>query len=160
MSLVEIKVPDIGDFDSVPVIELFVKVGDSINVDDAICTLESDKATMDVPSSAAGVVREVLVNVGDKVGEGSGALMGSSQRLPRRRPRQRRPPRLLRPLPLPRWRPRSQRPPPRTAEAPMSSTTWSCSVPAPAATRRPSAPRTWVSRPRSSSATPASVACA
>ncbi|THF65805.1 dihydrolipoyl dehydrogenase [Pseudothauera nasutitermitis] len=71
MSLVEIKVPDIGDFDSVPIIELFVKAGDSINVDDAICTLESDKATMDVPSSAAGVVKEVLVAVGDKVGEGS-----------------------------------------------------------------------------------------
>ncbi|WP_287369511.1 dihydrolipoyl dehydrogenase, partial [Thauera sp.] len=71
MSLVEVKVPDIGDFDSVPVIELFVKVGDSIKVDDAICTLESDKATMDVPSSAAGVVREVLVAVGDKVAEGA-----------------------------------------------------------------------------------------
>ncbi|MHB8787086.1 MAG: dihydrolipoyl dehydrogenase [Thauera sp.] len=71
MSLVEVKVPDIGDFDSVPVIELFVKVGDSIKVDDAICTLESDKATMDVPSSAAGVVKEVLVQVGDKVGEGA-----------------------------------------------------------------------------------------
>ncbi|CAH1745195.1 lipoamide dehydrogenase [Thauera humireducens] len=71
MSLVEVKVPDIGDFDSVPVIELFVKVGDSINVDDAICTLESDKATMDVPSSAAGVVKEVLVAVGDKVAEGA-----------------------------------------------------------------------------------------
>ena len=71
MSLVEIKVPDIGDFDSVPVIELFVKVGDSLKVDDAICTLESDKATMDVPSSAAGVVKEVLVAVGDKVAEGT-----------------------------------------------------------------------------------------
>ena len=71
MSLVEIKVPDIGDFDAVPVIELFVKVGDSINVDDAICTLESDKATMDVPSSAAGVVKEVLVAVGDKVAVGT-----------------------------------------------------------------------------------------
>ncbi|ENO74878.1 MULTISPECIES: dihydrolipoyl dehydrogenase [Thauera] len=71
MSLVEVKVPDIGDFDSVPVIELFVKVGDSIKIDDAICTLESDKATMDVPSSAAGVVKEVLVAVGDKVAEGA-----------------------------------------------------------------------------------------
>ncbi|HRP67710.1 MAG TPA: FAD-dependent oxidoreductase, partial [Thauera sp.] len=69
--VIEVKVPDIGDFDSVPVIELFVKVGDSINVDDAICTLESDKATMDVPSSAAGVVKEVLVAVGDKVAEGT-----------------------------------------------------------------------------------------
>ncbi|MBN8498522.1 dihydrolipoyl dehydrogenase [Accumulibacter sp.] len=71
MSLVEVKVPDIGDFDAVPVIELFVKVGDNIKVDDAICTLESDKATMDVPSSADGVVKEVLVKVGDKVGEGA-----------------------------------------------------------------------------------------
>ncbi len=69
--VVEVKVPDIGDFDAVPVIELFVKVGDTIKVDDAIATLESDKATMDVPSSAAGVVKEVLVSIGDKVGEGS-----------------------------------------------------------------------------------------
>ncbi len=69
--LIEVKVPDIGDFDAVPVIELFVKVGDTIKVDDAIATLESDKATMDVPSSAAGVVKEVLVAIGDKVSEGS-----------------------------------------------------------------------------------------
>ncbi len=69
--IVEVKVPDIGDFSDVPVIDLFVKTGDSINVDDAICTLESDKATMDVPSSAAGVVREVLISVGDKVSEGA-----------------------------------------------------------------------------------------
>ncbi|MBS0513783.1 MAG: E3 binding domain-containing protein, partial [Proteobacteria bacterium] len=69
--LIEVKVPDIGDFDAVPVIELFVKVGDTIAVDDAIATLESDKATMDVPSSHAGVVKEVLVNIGDKVAEGS-----------------------------------------------------------------------------------------
>ncbi|MFN3986277.1 MAG: dihydrolipoyl dehydrogenase [Rhodocyclaceae bacterium] len=71
MSLVEVKVPDIGDFDAVPIIELFVKPGDSVKVDDAICTLESDKATMDVPSPAAGVVKEVLVALGDKVGEGA-----------------------------------------------------------------------------------------
>ncbi len=69
--IVEVKVPDIGDFDAVPVIELFVKVGDTIAVDDAICTLESDKATMDVPSPAAGIVREVRVAVGDKVAEGA-----------------------------------------------------------------------------------------
>jgi pyruvate dehydrogenase E2 component (dihydrolipoamide acetyltransferase) len=69
--LVEVRVPDIGDFSEVPVIELFVKVGDTIKIDDAIATLESDKATMDVPSSAAGVVREVLVSVGDKVAEGT-----------------------------------------------------------------------------------------
>ena len=69
--LVDVKVPDIGDFSDVPVIELFVKVGDSINEEDAICTLESDKATMDVPSSASGVVKEVLVALGDTVSEGS-----------------------------------------------------------------------------------------
>ncbi|MCP5234871.1 MAG: dihydrolipoyllysine-residue acetyltransferase [Zoogloeaceae bacterium] len=69
--LVEVKVPDIGDFSDVPVIELFVKVGDNIKEEDAICTLESDKATMDVPSSASGVVTEVLVALGDTVSEGS-----------------------------------------------------------------------------------------
>ncbi|MDR2186579.1 MAG: dihydrolipoyl dehydrogenase [Azonexus sp.] len=70
MSLVEVKVPDIGDFADVPVIELFVKPGVTIQVDDAICTLESDKATMDVPSPVAGVVREVLIAPGAKVSEG------------------------------------------------------------------------------------------
>ena len=69
--LIEVKVPDIGDFDTVPVIEVFVKVGDSIKVDDAIVTLESDKATMDVPSSAAGVVKEIKVQLGSKVSQGS-----------------------------------------------------------------------------------------
>ena len=69
--IIEVKVPDIGDFDSVPVIDLFVKVGDTIKVDDAIATLESDKATMDVPSTVAGVVKEVLVQLGSKVSEGS-----------------------------------------------------------------------------------------
>ncbi|MBS1161635.1 MAG: dihydrolipoamide acetyltransferase [Proteobacteria bacterium] len=69
--IIEVKVPDIGDFESVPVIELFVKVGDTIKVDDAIVTLESDKATMDVPSTVAGVVTEVLVALGSKVGEGA-----------------------------------------------------------------------------------------
>ena len=73
--LVEVKVPDIGDFADVPVIDLFVKVGDTIKVDDAIVTLESDKATMDVPSDVAGVVKEVLVKLGDKVKEGSVVLV-------------------------------------------------------------------------------------
>ena len=67
---IEVKVPDIGDFSDVPVIDLFVKVGDSIKVDDAICTLESDKATMDVPSTVDGVIKEVLVQLGSKVSEG------------------------------------------------------------------------------------------
>ncbi len=68
--LVDVSVPDIGDFSDVPVIDLFVKVGDTIKVDDAIATLESDKATMDVPSTVSGTVREVLVNLGSKVSEG------------------------------------------------------------------------------------------
>ena len=69
--IVEVKVPDIGDFSDVPVIELFVKPGDTLEVDQSICTLESDKATMDVPSSHAGVVKEVLIALGDKVSEGA-----------------------------------------------------------------------------------------
>jgi len=69
--LIEVKVPDIGDFSEVPVIDLFVKVGDSIKVDDAIVTLESDKATMDVPSTVTGVVKEVLVQLGSRVSEGA-----------------------------------------------------------------------------------------
>ncbi|MBR6976192.1 MAG: dihydrolipoamide acetyltransferase, partial [Ottowia sp.] len=69
--LTEIKVPDIGDFHGVAIIELFVKPGDTLAVDDSICTLESDKATLDIPSPAAGVVREVCVQVGDRVSQGS-----------------------------------------------------------------------------------------
>ncbi|MEY2633028.1 MAG: dihydrolipoyl dehydrogenase, partial [Pseudomonadota bacterium] len=69
--LVEVNVPDIGDFSDVPVIDLFVKVGDSIKVDDAIATLESDKATMDVPSTVDGVVKEVLIQLGSRVSEGA-----------------------------------------------------------------------------------------
>ena len=67
----KILVPDIGDFKSVPVVEVFVKVGDTIALDDPIVALESDKATMDVPSSAAGVVAAVKVKVGDRVSMGS-----------------------------------------------------------------------------------------
>ncbi len=69
--LVEVKVPDIGDFKDVPVIEVFVKVGDTIKLDDPIVALESDKATMEVPSTAAGVIKEVLVKEGQRVGEGA-----------------------------------------------------------------------------------------
>lgn len=67
----EVKVPDIGDFKDVPVIELHVKPGDTVKADDSLVTLESDKATMDVPSPAAGTVKEVKLKVGDKVSEGS-----------------------------------------------------------------------------------------
>ena len=70
-ALVEVKVPDIGDYTDVPVIDICVKVGDTVKVDDALVTLESDKATMDVPSSAAGVIKEIKVKLGDKISEGS-----------------------------------------------------------------------------------------
>src|SRR6266446_3729027 len=71
MSTIEVKVPDIGDFKDVPVIEVFVKAGDSVKAEDSLVTLESDKATMDVPSPSAGVVKELKVKLGDKVSEGS-----------------------------------------------------------------------------------------
>lgn len=71
MSTIEVKVPDIGDFKEVEVIELMVKVGDSIKVDQSLITVESDKASMEIPSSHAGVIKELKVKVGDKVAEGS-----------------------------------------------------------------------------------------
>ena len=69
--LTEVRVPDIGDFSEVPIIEVLVQVGDRIRPEDPLVTLESDKATMDVPAPAAGVVRELSVTVGDNVSEGS-----------------------------------------------------------------------------------------
>ncbi|MBP8213856.1 MAG: dihydrolipoyllysine-residue acetyltransferase [Propionivibrio sp.] len=68
---VEVKVPDIGDFGDIPVIEICVKVGDTVSVDDALVTLESDKATMDVPSSVAGIVKEIKVSLGDRLSQGA-----------------------------------------------------------------------------------------
>ena len=68
---IEVKVPDIGDFDGIPVIEILVKPGDTVAKDQGLVTLESDKATMEVPSSAAGVVKELRVKIGDNVSEGS-----------------------------------------------------------------------------------------
>ncbi len=68
---IEVKVPDIGDYDGVPVIELLVAVGDSVSADQGLVTLESDKATMEVPSPAAGVVKALKVKLGDTVSEGA-----------------------------------------------------------------------------------------
>ena len=79
MSLVEVKVPDIGDFKEVEVIELLVKVGDSIKVDQSLITVESDKASMEIPSSTAGVIKELKIKVGDKVAEGSVVLLVEAQ---------------------------------------------------------------------------------
>jgi len=70
MALVDIQVPDIGDFDEVAVIELLVKVGDTVKAEQSLITVESDKASMEIPSSGAGVVKEVLVKLGDKVKQG------------------------------------------------------------------------------------------
>ncbi|GAO70122.1 MULTISPECIES: dihydrolipoyllysine-residue acetyltransferase [Comamonas] len=75
MALTEIKVPDIGDFSEVGVIEVLVKVGDTIKVEQSLITVESDKASMEIPSSQAGVVKEIKVALGDKVKEGSVVVM-------------------------------------------------------------------------------------
>ncbi|KQP77560.1 branched-chain alpha-keto acid dehydrogenase subunit E2 [Methylobacterium sp. Leaf113] len=72
---IEIQIPDIGDFKEIPIIEIHVKEGDTIGPDDPLVSLESDKATMDVPSPSAGVVEKILVKLGDKVSEGSPLLV-------------------------------------------------------------------------------------
>jgi len=74
MASIEIQVPDIGDFDEVTVIELMVKVGDTVKADQSLLTVESDKASMEIPSSHAGVVKEIKVKLGDKVKQGSFVL--------------------------------------------------------------------------------------
>ena len=71
----QITVPDIGDFKDVNVIEVLVKAGDTVKAEDSLITLETDKATMDVPSPSAGVVKEVKVKAGDKVSQGSVILL-------------------------------------------------------------------------------------
>src|ERR1700712_4233862 len=71
MSTIEVKVPNIGDFKEVEVIEVMIKPGDTIKVDQSLITVESDKASMEIPASHAGVVKELKVKVGDKVSEGS-----------------------------------------------------------------------------------------
>ena len=74
IALVDIQVPDIGDFDEVGVIELLVKPGDTVKAEQSLITVESDKASMEIPSSHAGVVKELRVQVGDKVKQGSVVL--------------------------------------------------------------------------------------
>jgi dihydrolipoamide dehydrogenase len=81
MSTIDLVVPDIGNFDAVPVVDVLVKVGDSVELETPLITLETDKATMDVPSAAAGTVTELLVKKGDKVGKGTliGRVQGQGQ---------------------------------------------------------------------------------
>ena len=71
MSTIDIAVPDLGNFDEVAVVDVLVKVGDAISIDTPLVTLETEKATMDVPSSAAGTLSALLVKTGDKVRKGS-----------------------------------------------------------------------------------------
>ena len=82
MSTIEVKVPDIGDFKEVEVIEVLVKAGDAIAVEQSLITVESDKASMEIPSSAAGVLKELKVKVGDKVSEGT--LLAIVEEVPRK----------------------------------------------------------------------------
>ncbi|WP_330986770.1 biotin/lipoyl-containing protein, partial [Xanthomonas translucens] len=71
MAVIEVKVPDIGDYSEVPVIEVLVAVGDTVKKDQGLLTLESDKATLEVPSAAAGVIKELKVKLGDTLSEGA-----------------------------------------------------------------------------------------
>ena len=87
MSAIEVLVPDIGDFKDVEVIEVLVKPGDTIAKDQSLITVESDKASMEIPSSAAGVVKELRVKLGDKVSKGSAVLsLEASSTVPQPRP--------------------------------------------------------------------------
>ena len=74
MAIIDIKVPDIGDFAEVAIIEVLVKPGDTIKAEQSLITVESDKASMEIPSSHAGVVKELKVKLGDKIAEGSVVL--------------------------------------------------------------------------------------
>ena len=141
-NLVEVKVPDIGDFKDVAVIELLVKPGEVIAVDTALIMVESDKASMEIPSSHAGTVKELKVKLGDKVSEGSVILVveaaGAAAAAPAEAPAAAKPPR----------RPRHRAVPVADAGAdgaaasparPTSNARCSCSAPALAAIRPPSA---------------------
>src|ERR1700683_5431816 len=71
MSTIDLVVPDIGNFDDVPIVDVLVKVGDSVEVETPLIALETDKATMDVPAASAGTITELLVKRGDKVAKGT-----------------------------------------------------------------------------------------
>ena len=133
---IEVKVPDIGDFKDVPVIEVHVAEGATVKAEDPLLTLESDKATMDVPSPAAGTVTGLKVKVGDRVGEGDADPAPADRAAKPARPQ----PRRAGSLP-PHRRPR----PPAPARATITPRCW-CWAPAPAATPPPSAPPTSAAR--------------
>lgn len=120
---VEVKVPDIGDFKDVAVIEVMVKPGETVAVDTSLIMVESDKASMEIPSSHAGVVREVRVKVGDKVSEGAVILMLEAAGAAATPP----------PAPPPRHRQRLLSQHSIPARRIWNATCW-CSAPVPAAT--------------------------
>ena len=121
VSKIDLTVPDLGNFDEVAVIDVLVKVGDKIEVETPLVTLETDKATMDVPSTAAGTVTEVLVQKGGKIGKGGliARIEGTAARpRPRSRPRAATPPPRLPRRPRPR---RLRAAAPRAARAPRTA---------------------------------------
>jgi pyruvate dehydrogenase E2 component (dihydrolipoamide acetyltransferase) len=138
-ALVDIKVPDIGDFTDVEVVEVMVKPGDRVNVEDSLITIESDKASMEVPSPQAGVIKEVKVKVGDKVsegspivvleeaaaakGEGAAAPAQPAERKPRPAPKLVEAPRPSREAPAPPWRPEQPQPTAAQPSAPQPTAT-------------------------------------
>ena len=139
MTSIEVKVPDIGDFKDVAVIELLVKPGDRVAVDQSLITVESDKASMEIPSSAAGVVKELKIKLGDKVSRGldrAGARRrGACARGHRRTAPASAPPHRALPLP-PHGDRRARRCRQLRRRRSTSSATCWCSAPARAATRR------------------------
>ena len=144
MAVIDIKVPDIGDFDEVGVIEVLVKVGDTIRAEQSLVTVESDKASMEIPSSHAGVVKELKVQLGDKVAEDSVLLYWKwpvrepRLRLRRQYPSQMRPKHpwnLRKPLSI-------SKHPATPARWIWTATCW-CWAAAPVATVPPSARPTW-----------------
>ena len=136
---IEVKVPDIGDFKDVPVIEILVKEGDEISAEDPLMTLESDKATMEIPSPAAGTVGGIKIKVGDRVSQGDTIMTLADAG---RRPRATAPPRPCRRRRRPALR-RASRPAPWRA---ISTPRCWCWAPGRAATPPPSAPPTLASR--------------
>ena len=135
MSTVEVRVPDMGNFESVTVIDVLVKPGDTIDIDTPLVTLETDKATMDVPSTAKGVVEKVHVAKGGTVSTGRADRdrEGSGSALPRRRrPRKLR---LLRAAPAATPRRACAAPPPRRrARSTSACPTWAISIPSASST--------------------------
>ena len=129
MSTVEVRVPDMGNFESVTVIDVLVKPGDTIDIDTPLVTLETDKATMDVPSTAKGVVEKVHVTKGGSVSTGALIVTVKSEA---GAPRRRRPRKAAAPAAAPAAaKPpcAAPRPPPRRAPSTSACPTWAVSIP-------------------------------